>query len=283
MTYMSASPTPTAIVARNSIYQLIFKVATVALSMVTFSLVARFLSVEQFGEFTLISTIFALLIGFSDLRIEQIVVREASNNAKKLPHLAFNASLTKLVFSLLVVGAAWVFVWFSNYSSVVKLGVVMASAGVLFNAIQVGFHAAIQHSLRAYLLTLAEVVAKVFVAGLVAIIFWLGMRGILSDVDALHSFVIVLLVASPLIVLLCYAYWSTKSIGYKVSWTVDFAVAKSLLRQSWPLWIMGLLALIHYRADVLILSWLKSEYDVGIYGLAYRVLDVTVTLPPLSH
>ncbi|MBI4779592.1 polysaccharide biosynthesis C-terminal domain-containing protein, partial [Candidatus Falkowbacteria bacterium] len=48
---------------------------------------------------------------------------------------------------------------------------------------------------------------------------------------------------------------------------------------SWPLGLTIFFNLIYLRADIFILSLLKSQADVGIYGATYKIIDVLTTLP----
>ena len=275
------SQTPTAIVAKNTTYQFAAKAVTVVLSMLTFALVARFLSEEQYGEFTVISTIFALVIGFSDLRVEQVVVRDAAEDESKLPSLAVSSTVVKFVLSLLVIGVALFLTSLTSYPGIVKLGIGLAMFGVLFTALQSGFQSAIQHYLKVYLITFAEVVAKLLAALLIVVVYWWGSQGNISQAAALPIFVVIAFIVSPLIVLACFTFWSVRDLHLTFSWKISSHAVKRLVAQSWPLWLLGLLALVHYRAGVLILDHFKPSYDVGIYGLANRFLDVILTLPPL--
>ncbi len=270
-----------AVVARNTLYQFIAKGITMMLSMLSFSLIARFLPVDQYGQFTLISSIFALAIGISDLRIEQVVVREMTEQASAISRLISHALILKFLFALVVSALTIVIVLLTGYSEIIKLNVSLAMVGVLVTALFAGFHAHIQYAFKAYLLTFGEVIAKVAVTVLVVIVYWLGSRALLTNGQALPLFVIVTLIVSPLLVAICYAFWSLALLSARLDFRLDKSLIRSLLRQSWPLWLLGLLALAHYRSGVLVLSFFQPEYDVGIFGLAYRLLDVAVTLPPL--
>jgi O-antigen/teichoic acid export membrane protein len=59
----------------------------------------------------------------------------------------------------------------------------------------------------------------------------------------------------------------------------DRIIWKKILTKSWPLAITIVLNLIYLRADTLILSLLRSEGEVGLYGATYRIIDVLTTIP----
>lgn len=64
------------------------------------------------------------------------------------------------------------------------------------------------------------------------------------------------------------------------------------IRSSWPLAVMLVLNVIYFRVDVVMLSWFRSTTEVGLYGLAYRIIEAGLffpamfgglLLPKLSH
>ncbi len=65
----------------------------------------------------------------------------------------------------------------------------------------------------------------------------------------------------------------------------DFAVWREIAKKSWPLAITIIFNLIYLKTDTLLLSLIKrpSEIgiiaEVGVYGAAYRVIDVLITVP----
>ena len=51
------------------------------------------------------------------------------------------------------------------------------------------------------------------------------------------------------------------------------------LKRAWPVGISIVFNLIYYKADTLILGVYRSTAEVGIYGAAYRVLELLITVP----
>lgn len=59
----------------------------------------------------------------------------------------------------------------------------------------------------------------------------------------------------------------------------DLSLWKKIIARSWPLAITIVLNLIYLRADTLILSLFRGSDIVGLYGAAYKILDVLTTIP----
>jgi O-antigen/teichoic acid export membrane protein len=53
----------------------------------------------------------------------------------------------------------------------------------------------------------------------------------------------------------------------------------ALLRKALPLGLSLMIAVVYFRADAVLLSILKGAHAVGIYGVAYRLLEAVVAFP----
>jgi len=62
-------------------------------------------------------------------------------------------------------------------------------------------------------------------------------------------------------------------------WNWDPAFWKMALHRSWPIGVSIAFGLAYFKADTLILSLVRSQAEVGLYGAAYRVLEVLITIP----
>jgi len=65
----------------------------------------------------------------------------------------------------------------------------------------------------------------------------------------------------------------------KPQFTLDVALWRDVLKKSIPLWMSALFIAVMFHADILILSKIKSNYDVGIYGAATRIIRFLIIFP----
>lgn len=56
---------------------------------------------------------------------------------------------------------------------------------------------------------------------------------------------------------------------------------KVLLAQSWPLGLLLVINMIYFRIDTLLLSFFRSSYEVGLYSLAYRLMESALFFPAM--
>ena len=53
----------------------------------------------------------------------------------------------------------------------------------------------------------------------------------------------------------------------------------SLLKNSYPFWLIGLFTLIYYRTDMVMLNLMCGDYETGIYRAAFTLIEVSLFVP----
>jgi O-antigen/teichoic acid export membrane protein len=64
-------------------------------------------------------------------------------------------------------------------------------------------------------------------------------------------------------------------------WRLHTALWRPLAVAAVPLGVAGVLMVLYYRIDIILLGWLKPASDVGQYGAAYRFVDSFTVLPAM--
>jgi O-antigen/teichoic acid export membrane protein len=115
---------------------------------------------------------------------------------------------------------------------------------------------------------MAEVVSRAILLGGIILAAWLNL-GLLS--------IMVATVVSSAVSFIMHFWFARRFI--RIKWQIDLTVWREIIKKSWPLGLTIVLNLVYLRADILILSLLKSQDEVGIYGAAYKIIDVLTSLP----
>jgi O-antigen/teichoic acid export membrane protein len=255
-------------IAYNTIIQVISKVVATALGLLAVALMTRYLGTSGFGEYTTIITFLALFGVMADLGLTLITVQMISQpnvDEKKVLNNLFSVRfLTAIVFLGLAPLAALSF----PYNQQVKTGIIITVFSFFFIALNQIFTAIFQKHLRMDKVSWAENASRVILlAGTFAAIhFKLGLNGILFSI-----------VSGSLVQFLVLFLFSRKYA--KLSFAFDFSLWREIASKSWPLALTIFFNLIYLKTDTLIMSLIKSESDVGIYGAAYKVVDVLTTIP----
>jgi len=61
----------------------------------------------------------------------------------------------------------------------------------------------------------------------------------------------------------------------------DKKIMKDLCIAALPLGLSGIMAVIYFRFDMMMLSWMAPARDVGVYGVCYTVVELGTVLPAL--
>jgi O-antigen/teichoic acid export membrane protein len=255
-------------IAYNTIIQVISKVVTTVLGLLAVAAMTRYLGTTGFGEYTTIITFLGFFGIMADLGLTlvtvQMISQPGANEKKVLDNLFSLRFLTAVIF----LGAAPVVAWFFPYNHDIKIGIIITVFSFFFIALNQIFVAVFQKNLRMDKVSIAECAGRVvLIAGTLAAIAgnW-GLSGIL-----------VAIVAGSLAQFVILFFYSKKFIRFGLAF--DFSLWKQIARKSWPLAVTIFFNLVYLKTDTLILSLIKSQSEVGIYGAAYKVIDILTTIP----
>lgn len=256
--------------AFNTAAQFIGKILGLAVSLTTIGIMFRFLGVEGVGKYTTVFAFTSFFTLFADIGLGWTMLRELT--VEKDRAKVFNNIFTmRLILGIIVFSACALIVWLFNYPVDVKWAVAGLSVAMLFQSLVSVAVSLYLNSYRMDLATGAEVIGKLVILGIIYIISRTGgsLMGVMLAYVAgcLVNLVIVWLFAGNFI----------KGIGLQF----DRKYWKYALNLSWPIGITLVFAFLYYKVDSIMLSLLKGMIDVGIYGTAYKILEVLQIFPAL--
>lgn len=255
-------------VAYNSIVQIGSKFIATVLGLVAVALITRYLGQAGFGEYTTVITFlsfFGIIIDFGlTLVTAQMLARPGANKDNILSNLFSLRLVTAIIF--LGIGP-WV-VFLFPYSLAVKIGVVVTTLAFFFNALNQIFIGLFQKELSMDKVAIAEIAGRLFlVIGVIgAVYFNFGLIGILTAT-----------VISSAVNFFLHCLFSLKYA--RIKFVYDRYCWGEIIKRAWPISLTIVFNLIYLKSDTLILSLIKTPAEVGIYGAAYKVIDVLVTIP----
>jgi len=255
-------------VAKNTLTQIIGKVVSTLLGLVAIAMITRYLGPDGFGKYTTITTFLAFFAVIADLGLTLVTAQMLSNPAYNENEVLNNLFGLRLLSAVFFISLAPIIVLFSPYDNTIKLGVLICSTAFFFPALNQVLVGLFQKKLSMGRDVLAELASRLIliIVVILSLSFKLGLNGILiaTVASAAVNFLIHYILACHFII-----------IKPEFNWLIW----KEIINKSWPLAITIILNLIYLRADTLILSIYKSSSDVGLYGAAYRVIDVLTTIP----
>ncbi|MFT6248628.1 MAG: O-antigen/teichoic acid export membrane protein [Cognaticolwellia sp.] len=231
--------------------------------------IARYLGPEQFGLFSYAQSFVALFATFATLGLDGIVIRSLVKDESHRDKLLGTAFILKLVGAILVLLLLAVAVFFqSNDHQTNLLIFIIASATIFqsFNTIDFYFQSKVLSKYVVY-----SNVFSLLLSSIIKVIL------ILNEAP-LIAFAYVILFDS--LVLACgFIYFYFKNELQVFAWSFDKKLAKSLLKDSWPLILTGLVISMYMKIDQVMIKNMLDLNAVGQYAAAVRLLEIWYFIP----
>lgn len=255
-------------IAYNTVIQFLGKIISTILGLIALAMMAHYLGITGFGEYTTIInyvSFFAIIADFGLTLITVQLISQPQADENKILNNLFGLRLISISALLLLAPLIAIFL---PYSTAVKTGILIAILSFLFPALNQILIGLFQKKLRMDKAVIAETLSRLFLVAGIYLSFKLnwGLNGVLwvTVVSAGINFLSAYILA-------------TKFALIKPAF--DWRFYKTVILKSWPLALTIVLNLLYLKTDTLILSLVKSADDVGLYGAAYRIIEVLTTLP----
>lgn len=251
-------------IAHNTIIQIIGKGTGLIFSILTLGLLTRYLGPTQFGYYT---TAFAFLQVFGiliDFGLQMITAQLISDPNEDESKMLSNIFTLRLLMGSIFFIAPFISFFFP-YPLTVKIGIIITSFTYLFTTLSTILIGIFQKHLLMKKVAFADFMSKFtfFLLALLAIFYDWGIIGIF----------IVSLASSGAYFIIVYFYAVRIT---RIRLIIDFEKWKKIISRAWPIALSIALNLIYFKADTIILSLVKSQEAVGLYGAPYKILETLI-------
>jgi len=244
------------------------KMGGTVIGLVTVALMTRHLGTSGYGEFTTVLSflqMFAILAGFGlPITLAKLISRADADEQKILA----NAFAMRLVSGVVIFALAPLIGWLFPYSADIKFGIAVGTLSFLGLTLHEMLVAVFQKHLATWKVAISEVAGR---AVLLIGTAWAVLEG--CGVVA----IIAALAAGNLMQFLL-SYLMARRIT-PIRLEFDWEMWREIFRESWPIGVAVMFNLIYLKGDVILLSTMRTQHEVGLYGAAYKVLDVVTVLP----
>jgi O-antigen/teichoic acid export membrane protein len=258
-------------IAYNVVLNSLFKVfSTVVLSLYSIRLITEYLGPEGFGKYATVLAFFAFFSAIVDLGLAPVTVREISKEGADEKRILGKVMALRLISSAMLLLLAPLVLFFFDYETDLKIGIVVAAIAVLFSSSSLLLNGIFQKNLAMDRVAFVEFFGKLLQVILVTLIVrndW-GFLSIASTLLAALAFNAILV------------FWLSRSYA-KFSLQFDIPFWKSFLYESSPLAATALITFAYFKLDTIILSVLQSSSDVGIYNVAYKIMENLIFFPAM--
>lgn len=258
-------------ISSNIFIALISRTATSIIGLGIVGIMSRSLGTEGYGEYATILAYLLIFAILADFGLYTLMVREISRPDADESFIASNIFTLRLIIVLLTLGSALLIAYlFLPYPPTVKIGILLGSVFTVSSSLSQIVGGIYQKYLSFYVVSISDALTRLIQLLLVVLAWWQN-AGLLAYVAAMAS-------ASALHFLFVFVYAQrTLTVNLRINW----AYWKKILKNAFPIAVSLVFTAIYFRIDTLMLSLLKPQSDVGIYGLAAKFLEVTVFLPAL--
>ena len=230
---------------------------------------ARVLGVSDFGQLSVAISYFAIISAVSDFGFNRYIVREVARDKLKSSELLCNVVMLRLTLTSVVFGIFSLGLYLMDpdkmrvsLSLLATLAILPQGVALTFDGIFIGIR---KLKFSAISVVLANLAATL--AGLYLVINGLGATGAVNAI----------IFGQIIYVLILYFFLHRLRI-FSLS-KVTFSILKKALVGSLPYGLLGILGLLYFRIDSVLLSYMKGSFETGLYGVSYRFLEAIIFIP----
>lgn len=231
-------------------------------------LIVRSLSLEQWGRFSFVFGLLGLLSVFTDLGVGRVAIKGLLEPGTDRAAFAGTLVVLRAVLGFLGYLLALGVVLVGGYPAEVVRATAVAGLVVVLATPSHALEAVFQVNMQMRTVAVATVLGQISQLALIAAIATSGGSLVLFCIPAIVCEVAIL-------------GWKLRGIRrlQPLIPGVDWTTWKRLLKEAAPLAVGTAFATIYFRIDALMLSKLDTFSAVGIYGVAYKFVDLVHYFP----
>ncbi|KKP79593.1 MAG: hypothetical protein A2271_03485 [Candidatus Moranbacteria bacterium RIFOXYA12_FULL_35_19] len=262
------------VIARKIAYNVVFsstaKIFSTILALVSIGLITRYLGQEGFGNYATVLAFLSFFTAIADLGLYSTVTREISRPENNEKEIIGNIFSLRAIISLFVFVLSPIIVFFFPYPAEVKQAIVIVALSFVFSSSYQVLNGIFQKNLAMDKVAMAELLGKI----IQVIFIFYAIKFELSFLWIIFSLLLNMLCSFSLIY-----FWSKKYVSFSLKF--DFIYWKKFLKESYPLGIAAVISFIYFKIDTILLSILKTGAEVGIYNVAYKVIENITFFPAM--
>ncbi len=251
-------------IVKNTAALFLGKASIVIFSFAFIIYAARFLGVEDFGTFTLARGYFDLFMSLAAFSLTNVITREIARAPEMAGRYITTGMLVSLGTTLACVVILVVLSLVSPYAADTRISIYLACIALFPAALSMMYEAGFLAHERAEFVTVGTLLENILRTALSFGVLLLGY-------DVVSLFIV--LIISRIIMLLVYAVLSHCYV-IQLTWSFDATFTRRLFHE-WKVFALeNGLANVYWNLSIIVLSFVRGEAAVGIYGAAYRILSL---------
>jgi O-antigen/teichoic acid export membrane protein len=254
----------------NASWLFISRVITMIVSFVVTAYIVRILGPSDYGQLSYAVSFVAIFSFISSLGIDTVLYRELVDHPESIGRYMGTAVTIKIFSGILATTLCLLFAFgLSNTNDISLLLISIISLSFIFNSFNLlglEFQAKVESkhlSIASFIILITLNILKVI--------------AIISGKGVIYLAFILLL--EPIITAIIFLLYRNFVYGKFNDWTFDQEIAKSLLRDSWPMLLSSAFAILYSRIDQVFIKHMIDNTAVGLYDAAVRISEAWYFIP----
>lgn len=257
----------------NTLSQIVTKALTASSTLLVTLLLGKSLGPTGYGDFVKIFTFVGYFYILIDFGFNSVYIRLSSERPHDSENLLKSLLALRLILSIILALSAIVISQLlpaSGFNPIVKNGIIIASFTIITQAFVQTAAGLFQKKLSYHFATISAVLSSISLLIVVVANYF---------TKSAFEIYIVAYVISGIIFAISSTIIIKRFFNFFPQPLFNIRDIKEILNIAWPIGISLIFNLIYFRADVLILTFTRSQVEVGYYGFAYQFFETALTIP----
>jgi O-antigen/teichoic acid export membrane protein len=277
-------------ILENTFVQILGKLVTAALSIIVLKIITVYLGASAYGDYTTIYQYLAFFGIIADFGIYTIAVKEMSRDESQIPKILGNFMSLRMALAIPAMTLAVIVAfWMPSYrGTLIPLGILVATLSTFLTLLQGTITSVLQVHLKMKYATYGLVLGKI---ASVAYMAWAAFIAFPNDPRTGFLHLLLSGVVGNFVLYMVTYYYVRKMVP--ITYRFDFDLWKKIFFTAIPFGIALVLNTIYFKVDVIMLSFMLprsvgdagctqgfcGDTEVGLYGVAMRMLELIVIIP----
>lgn len=224
---------------------------------------------SDFGLYTVALAYFSIISSIADFGFNRFLIREVAKDRSKASELLWNIVTLRLTFTSIFFAIFSIILYLLDPDKMRVSLILLATLAILPQAVAFTFDAIFVAMQR-----LQFSAASLFLSSLSTVLvgLFLVSNGF-GSIGAVNALVFGQLAYVFILGLFLY---KTKRL---VLSAINLTMIKKIIMGSLPYGLLGVLGLLYFRIDTVLLSYMRGNFETGIYGAAYKFLEAVTFIP----
>jgi O-antigen/teichoic acid export membrane protein len=256
-------------VATNTIARAAGEAVAKVASLAFYVVLARELGTHGYGSYVFALALTGTLLIGSGFGTDELVARQVAREHSRAGQYLANVVGLKAVTSIGLLAIAMAVVFIGHYGAEERLAVLVVGGGVAIEVLAKTWHAVFQGRERLALISACLILQRTLTA-VIGISVLVSGGGLVAAAFVYLGCAVVGLAAAEY----CYRRWTPSERPFPTR-----EGGLTMLRGGFTIGLAGLLFVLLLKVDVLLLSFLDSNAEVGLYSAAYRLIEGSQFVP----